>query len=71
MQAQHVQLHLRRVGCNALTQMVEEKLGRSGALAVEIQEMKNDLDDSAEALEYSQDQGINQALQEPPQLWPQ
>jgi septal ring factor EnvC (AmiA/AmiB activator) len=36
---------------NALTQMIEEKLERSGALAVEIQEMKNDLGDTAEGLE--------------------
>jgi len=36
---------------NALTKMIEEKLERSGSLAVEIQEMKNDLGDTAEGLE--------------------
>jgi len=35
----------------ALTKMIEEKLERSGSLAVEIQEMKNDLGDTAEGLE--------------------
>jgi len=36
---------------NALTKMIETKLERSGTLAVEIQEMKNDLGDTAEGLE--------------------
>jgi septal ring factor EnvC (AmiA/AmiB activator) len=36
---------------NALTKMIEEKLERSGTLAVEIQEMKNDLGDTADGLE--------------------
>jgi len=36
---------------DALTKMIEEKLERSGALAVEIQQMKNDLGDTAEGLE--------------------
>merc|ERR1719223_108274 len=35
---------------NALTKMIEEKLERSGSLAVEIQEMKNDLGDTADGL---------------------
>merc|ERR1719281_2045699 len=36
---------------NALTKMIETKLERSGELAVEIQEMKNDLGDTADSLE--------------------
>jgi chromosome segregation ATPase len=35
---------------NALTKAIEEKMQRSGELAVEIAEMKNDLGDTAEAL---------------------
>merc|ERR1740138_816277 len=35
---------------NALTKAIEEKMQRSGELAVEIVEMKNDLGDTAEAL---------------------
>ena len=36
---------------NALIKTIEEKIERSGALGVEIQEMKNDLGDTAERLE--------------------
>merc|ERR1719262_370055 len=36
---------------NALTKAIEEKMTRSGELAVAITEMKNDLGDTAEALE--------------------
>ena len=35
---------------NALIKTIEEKIERSGALGVEIQEMKNDLGDTAECL---------------------
>ena len=35
---------------NALAKTIEEKIGRSGALGVEIQEMNNDLGDTAEGL---------------------
>jgi len=36
---------------DALTKMIETKLERSGSLAVEIQEMKNDMGDTADGLE--------------------
>merc|ERR1712118_405506 len=38
------------MGVNALTKAIEEKMIRSGELAVEIVEMKNDAGDTAEAL---------------------